>query len=513
MSIDLFSRRDLLKFLSFTPTALIFNKYCSRLNNPLICSVNSVEKKNIIILLLDTLSAINLSLYGYRRATTPNLKRFAEHALVYHSHYSAGNFTVPGTASLLSGLYPWTHRANQYGGKINDTFIEHNIFNFIGSDIYKCGFSQNPYADLFLFQFKDYIDFHVNKSKYNLMRNSLSDRFFPNDGMLAYISVDGFSLRQNSGLPGAHFLSAINNFKILSQKYYLDDQYKNEYPLGLPYVFADTGALYTLEEIFLGTQSILADLPTPFFAYLHIFPPHGPYLPSRDFVNMFYDNWKPQEKPTGVFPGGVSHSEILYKLQRYDEFIASTDTHLGNLIDYFEKNGLFETSYIFITSDHGELFERGMYGHANEYLYESIIKVPLLVSTPGQIGRIDFHAPTSSIDILPTILSILGKEIPRSLEGNILPGFSDFNSSQPVFSFDSKSTPAKGKLSAFTIAMIWGIYKIIFYKGYESIEDTYELYDLKNDPEERNNLYGINPLLTKTMVNELNRKINQINID
>jgi len=48
----------------------------------------------------------------------PHVKSFAEHALVYHNHTSAGTFTVPGTASILTGLYPWTHRALQLYGTI-----------------------------------------------------------------------------------------------------------------------------------------------------------------------------------------------------------------------------------------------------------------------------------------------------------------------------------------------------------------------------------------------------------
>ncbi len=61
---------------------------------------------NIIVLVFDAMSADNLSLYGYRRETSPNFERLAQRSNVYHSHYSAGSFTTSGTASLLTGLYP-----------------------------------------------------------------------------------------------------------------------------------------------------------------------------------------------------------------------------------------------------------------------------------------------------------------------------------------------------------------------------------------------------------------------
>ena len=72
-------------------------------------------QKNVIVLVFDAWSAHDVPLYGYQRDTVPNVVRFAENATVYHNHYTAGTFTVPGTASLLTGLLPWSHRAFQLG--------------------------------------------------------------------------------------------------------------------------------------------------------------------------------------------------------------------------------------------------------------------------------------------------------------------------------------------------------------------------------------------------------------
>jgi glucan phosphoethanolaminetransferase (alkaline phosphatase superfamily) len=67
---------------------------------------------NFIIIVFDALSALNMSLFGYPRDTTPNLKRLAQRATVYHNHFASGNFTTPGTASLLTGTYPWSFFAD-----------------------------------------------------------------------------------------------------------------------------------------------------------------------------------------------------------------------------------------------------------------------------------------------------------------------------------------------------------------------------------------------------------------
>src|ERR1043165_7281330 len=77
------------------------------------------DKPNILVFVFDAMSARHLSLYGYSHKTTPNLEKFAERATVYHQHYSAGNFTSAATVSMLTGMYPWTHRAFNYRSMIN----------------------------------------------------------------------------------------------------------------------------------------------------------------------------------------------------------------------------------------------------------------------------------------------------------------------------------------------------------------------------------------------------------
>src|SRR5262245_33474577 len=102
------TRRETLKLMgAFAANALLAGAH------PLLDSLNADESQqpNIIVLLIDTLSARHMSLYGYERQTTPNFERFAARASVYHSHYSGGNFTTSGTATLLTGRYPWGHRA------------------------------------------------------------------------------------------------------------------------------------------------------------------------------------------------------------------------------------------------------------------------------------------------------------------------------------------------------------------------------------------------------------------
>ncbi len=92
-----------------------------------------------------------------------------------------------------------------------------------------------------------------------------------------------------------------------------------------------------------------------------------------------------------------------------------------------------------VTSDHGELFERGELGHATALMYAPVTHIPLLISAPKQQARSDFHSVTSNVDLLPTLLNIAGKEIPEWVEGKILPGFGGNEDA------DSKYLPDDGK--------------------------------------------------------------------
>ena len=94
------SRRDFLKALGVSSLAL--SGLVKSNSIPFENNKTSLNAPNILVLVFDALSAKDVSLYGFPRQTTPNLERAANQATVYHRHYSAGNFTTPGTASLIN---------------------------------------------------------------------------------------------------------------------------------------------------------------------------------------------------------------------------------------------------------------------------------------------------------------------------------------------------------------------------------------------------------------------------
>ena len=148
-----------------------------------------------------------------------------------------------------------------------------------------------------------------------------------------------------------------------------------------------------------------------------------------------------------------------------------------------------------VTSDHGELFERGIHGHSTPVLVEPVIRVPLIISSPKQQSRVDIHSLTSNVDILPTLLKIAGLPIPDWCQGQILPGLGDEESpDRSIFVVEAKKNPAYSPLKKASVALLKGHYKMVHYFGYRHYDNHYELYDLKNDPDELNNIYPNHPL-------------------
>jgi arylsulfatase A-like enzyme len=469
----------------------------------------SQERPNLIIILLDTLSAQDLSLYGYPRETTPNLTRLAGRATVYHRHHSAGNFTTPSTASLLSGVYPWTHRAFHQYGMVEKSLASRNIFNLLGDKYRTVGFAQNQLADILLYQFGAFIDEHIKFGTYNLLDRTIYDNIFPKDSLAAYRSFDQYLFYGD--LPGSLYLSHLQTMENIADYNAQVKKYRFRYPKELPDA-GDRPSAFVLRPLFDGILDLLGNQPNPFFAYLHLFPTHYPYAPSKEFIGIFREDPSPIAKTEHFFSQGETQQRLDGLRMQYDEYIAHTDAELGRLIDHLEETGLLGNSFLVVTSDHGELFERGVHGHTTPLLFEPVTHIPLLISSPGQNQRIDVHTPTSNIDLLPTILSLTGQAIPDWCEGEILPGSGGKASpGRSIFSVEAKTNSAFKALSKATIALFKDSYKLIHYRGYPGHDGVSELYNLENDPEELDDRYTIEPAVAEELETELMAKLEGVN--
>ena len=497
------TRRDFLRLSLAASGSLALSRFMHR--NKL---ANGGNQPGVVVLVFDAMSARNLSLYGYKRATTPNLERFAQRATVYHAHYSAGTFTTPGTASLLTGTYPWTHRAFNEAGLIARDAVRRNIFNLAGSNFHRLAFSQNSWPNYFFNQFRDDIDRVLPPGSFSLIDQMVGDKL-RGDSLNAQRAFEDFLFQDGIAPPSLVFGLAE---RILLRKR-LNRAPRDGYPNGLP----RTGSypvFFKLETIIDGLIGTLGALDDPFLAYLHLYPPHAPYMPTRQFFRSFKGDNFFVEKPDHIL-GENTPADRLNNLRRtYDEYIASLDHEFGRLYDALTASGFLEKNYVIMTSDHGEMFERGVKGHDSPLLYDPAIQIPLVVSAPGQAVRRDVYSPTVSVDILPTLVHLLGGEMPDWHEGGTLPFLGGQESSgRSVFSMYAMKNPAFQPLQKISLAMRKDEHKLIYYRNFNDYnrEDRFELYDLDDDPEELKDLYPDRPAITGSLRDELLGKLEDVN--
>jgi arylsulfatase A-like enzyme len=262
------------------------------------------------------------------------------------------------------------------------------------------------------------------------------------------------------------------------------------------------------ENIYQGVYSELSRLDSdasPHFSYFHLYSPHFPYRPRNDFQKLFQeDGFTPVSKPVHPMSAGIDQNYLNSQSTLYDRQIAQVDDEFGRLIAKLEKDGILENSYVILTSDHGELFERGFMTHGEVFMYDPVLHIPLIIRAPGQVTREDVHSLTSNIDILPTILSIAGKKTAPDVDGQILPGFGgQVDEDRPVFSMYAGENSAFGPLKKAVISMRKRQYKLIAYLGYDNFDHVYELYDLVNDPDELENLISKDTKTLSVMKAEL----------
>ena len=194
----------------------------------------------------------------------------------------------------------------------------------------------------------------------------------------------------------------------------------------------------------------------PFFGMMWTYQTHYPYYSSRE--EKKYNTTDPI-------------------LNRYLNAVHHSDFVLGKIIEALKKSGLFESTLIVVTGDHGEAFGRhGQTTHAS-HIYEENLHIPCIFINPA--FKKETHAGIGGmIDIAPTILNILGMPQPDQWQGKSL------------------FTATKNDRTYFFCP--WSDYLFGYREGnlkyiFNATENTTEMYDLQNDPQESKNLASAQP--------------------
>ncbi len=493
------NRRDLLKLLSVLPAAAGVSSL-----------VRALPKANnssghIILLVFDAWSARNVNLYGYKRETMPNLTKWADRAIVYRQHHTAGNYTVPGTASLLTGAHPWSHRAINLGGRINKEYQNRTLFNVLSPKMNTVGFSQNIYADQFLAQSGSGLNFHLPFGSFNLNDRVIYDApFFTRDSINAYSAFEDGIVQHGKGIDGSLFMGPLVRLKATRDQAVLLPKYGEGYYNGLP----ESLESYTLAGVVDGMINTLESLSKPSFVYFHVFAPHDPYRPYARFFNAFKDDGliSPPKPDHPIIGNPVQLKRMQSEQLKYDAFIASWDQELARFFEFAQTSGLRDSSTIVITSDHGEMHERGVSGHSTQLLSEPLLHIPLIITTPGVTEQKNVSSLTSSVDILPTLTNLAGVAIPDWVEGPLLPlmgGQED--PARSVYALEAGSNSAFAPITEYSFAILKNDLKITRYQ-YKNYTGT-EVFNFVKDPDENTDLHDQNDPEIATIKLELGKKI------
>jgi arylsulfatase A-like enzyme len=496
------NRRDFLRLAGLLPLSVAAPRWARTLSG-------AGGQKNVIIVVFDAFSAYNISLYGYARETTPNLARLAKRAIVYHNHYAGSNFTTSGTASLLTATLPWTHRAIKGNGEVAQDFVTRTVFDAF-EDYYRIAYTHNPWAFTLLSQFKDQIDDLVAKQKLFLRSyDSFIDDLFRTDEDIASISW-ARNVKAQDGYAYSLFLSHLEDMLLKSQY----SRLQQEYPLGLPALA--NGNLFLLEQAMAWIASTLTSTAQPFLGYFHFLPPHAPYRPPVEYIQHFvHDEYRSVNKPVDVFASNTVDQPAPLARTEYDQFILYADREFGRFYDDLVKSGLLDSTWLILTSDHGEMFERGIVGHGSDALYEPLMRIPLMIFEPGRQQGMDIHSLTSAVDVLPTLAHLTGHGMPAWSEGTLLPPYAsgEPDPKRSVYAARATRNNPAAPLTVASTMLVKDRYKLLYYFGYSALHvpDTVKLYDLKADPEEMKDLLSVEKDIGAALLNELKAKLAEVN--
>lgn len=378
------------------------------------------EHCNVVLISFDTVRADHLGCYGYSRPVSPHIDAFARGAVLFRHTVAQSSWTRPATTTILTGLYPRTHKTNRLQDKLSGQAL--TLAEMLRARGYRtAGFVSN-----------------VNVSA-------------------SYGLGQGFETYKL--LPDQHSSAADVNVQAAG---WLRNGWTRD---------------------------------APFFLYLHTLEPHAPYDPAPAFRQRF----APEVHDAALSTMRIFHSLELRKVlptpemlrsfrDLYDAEIATNDAAFGDLIDLLVQRGLWDNTVVVFISDHGEEFlDHGGWQHGST-LHNEMLNVPLIVRAPGTGAR-TVQRQVQQVDVVPTVLDLLGLPVPPVVEGHSLVpwmtgGAADGEPEAEAYSWLNLT----GSRAAAVTTPAW---RLIDDRG---DHPGHYLYDRQTDPSEHRNVADQRPV-------------------
>lgn len=354
-------------------------------------------KSNFLLITFDALNAEDMSVYGRKLPTTPNIDAFASKGTLFTNFYSASTFTTPSVATMLTGVSPSESGVYHLQGHMRREHARQSLPHAMRAAGYAtAAFISNPFAHYLAKDIENDYDF-------------LPQPTFHQGGMERLWKATN-ALHRDS-----RFGSRMDEYSDLENVWHIVRRHPR-----------NTSMRLRPDVTFANARQLLDQLPEGFFLWIHVMTPHSPYLPgpedhgrflppdqTRTFEEDIGNRWKPLYEPN-------QQPMVDQRRLRYDEFIATADRAFGSFMLEFENSGKLRNTTVIISADHGESFEGGVYQHETRYQTRPVIHIPLIIRTPRQheSRKVGFTADQTAL--APTILELAGQPKPASMRGESL---------------------------------------------------------------------------------------------
>lgn len=454
-----------------------------------------MKKPNIILMMADQLRFDALGCYGNTKIHTPNIDRLALTGSAFDNHYVQNPVCSPSRCSILTGRYPKNHGTRDNGIPLRDaeiTFPEVLRKNgYLTAAIGKMHFTT-----VFSPKINEEDDWPEDKYGFDIVHTTCDNKTGEYLDWLQSVSQKDYEIVKAQGERKMKEDGASAADKDLS---------------GPPQVYLSELNPAYHQSSWIADQTIRvienAKEDQPFFVLCSFVDPHHPFDPPVPYSHMYDpDLLEPpivkegelSDKPPHFYRHQTGHgfSNEKYDYRKlsahewgevkaaYYGMISLIDDNIGRVLKALKEKGLEEDTLILFTNDHGELLGDHGLLFKGPFMYDCLIKAPMILRWPGRIpSGARFKQITEHVDIMPTILDYAGIQVPYGVQGM---------SMAPILRGD-RGAGRSYALTEFN-CFDWGLnlktltgndYKLTYYAG----ERFGELYDRNKDPEEFINLW------------------------
>ncbi|MBW2027899.1 MAG: sulfatase [Deltaproteobacteria bacterium] len=356
---------------------------------------------NLIVICIDSLRKDHLGCFSNPWIMTPNFDRFYENSIVFENFKMNGIPTIPFRRGMMLGrkIFPFKDTVHIPGvSKIlgwqplsHDEVTFQEILN-------KAGYVTGMITDVWHYFWPAY-NFHRGFDSWQFIRGHEADPYMTGE---SFIDPDQFVNQDLEGTKVKAFLEQyIRNFGNRSSE---EDYFS-------PRVFRTA-------ERWLEKNARYYE---NFYLYIDCFDPHEPWDPPREYRELYDPGYRGKEIifPMNGYNEYLTQEEIRHIRALYAGKVTMVDRWFGHFMEKFHIMGLDKDTAVLLLSDHGVgLGEHGIFKKTPAVLYPELLEVPMMLMMPkGSREKRPVKGFVQEYDIAPTLLKLLGIEIPESMNG------------------------------------------------------------------------------------------------